>query len=414
MRGYWLCLTESDSERERGRERLPRRFTVAALGLLLGIVSTVSGCDGAPSTSAVAPSQTAPGEGLVRLSAKESLRVGVAVASVVRSEFRTHREFPALVQPNQRAMADITTLVRGRVVDVYADLGQQVEANALLAILYSSDLGLAQSAYLKARARLYLAEQAYARAKFLLKEQVIGEAEAQRRQAELLSMQAEEHESRDRLKLLGMDDDQFLRLGRSRNIQSHVPIVAPFAGRIIGRNMTRGEVVETTEKLFVIADLSEVWVQANIPERDIAFVHASHASGGRQVEVRINAYPKEVMTGTITYVGDVLDPATRTMQVRLELPNPDGRLKPEMFATIRLSSEPQPDQLLVPDAALQQDQGRTFVFVQRDVDTYEARDVQIGESNGIATTILGGLSEGDPVVTHGAFLLKSELLKKQV
>ena len=414
MRRYRLCRTESDRERERGMERSPRRFTVAALGLFLGMAAAVSGCDGAPSTSAVAPPQTAPGEGLVRLSAKESLRVGVAVAPVVRSEFRTHREFPALIQPNQRAMADITTLVRGRVVDVYADLGQQVEANALLAILYSSDLGLAQSAYLKARARLHLAEQAYERAKFLLKEQVIGEAEAQRRQAELLSMQAEAHESRDRLKLLGMDDDQFLRLGRSRNIQSHVPIVAPFAGRIIGRNLTRGEVVETTEKLFIIADLSEVWVLANIPERDIAFVHAIHASGARQAEIRVNAYPKEVMTGTITYVGDVLDPATRTMQVRLELPNSDGRLKPEMFATIRLSSEPQPDQLVVPDAALQQDQGRTFVFVQRDADTYEARDVQIGESNGIATTILGGLSEGDTVVTHGAFLLKSELLKKQV
>jgi cobalt-zinc-cadmium efflux system membrane fusion protein len=394
--------------------KLARSFTAAALGLILGTAVALSGCDGAPSTSAVAPTPAASGEGFVRLSAKESLRVGVAVAPVVRSEFRTYREFPALVQPNQRAMADITTLVRGRVVDVYVDLGQQVEANALLAILYSSDLGLAQSAYLKARANLHLAEQAYARAKFLLQEKVIGEAEAQRRQAELLSMQAEEHESRDRLKLLGMNDDQFLRLGRSRNIQSHVSIVAPFAGRIIGRNLTRGEVVETTEKLFILADLSEVWVQANIPERDIAFVHAIYASGDRQAEVRINAYPKEVMAGTITYVGDVLDPATRTMQIRLELPNPDGRLKPEMFATIRLASEPQPDQLSVPEAALQRDQGRTFVFVQRDADTYEARDVQIGESNGSFTTILGGLNEGDPVVTHGAFLLKSELLKKQV
>ncbi|MDE3040907.1 MAG: efflux RND transporter periplasmic adaptor subunit [Nitrospirota bacterium] len=400
------------SQTWRGREA--RSFRGAGLGLLLATVAAASGCDGAPSSSAVAPLQAAPVEGLVRLSEKESLRVGVAVTPVVRSEFRTHREFPALVQPNQRAMADITTLVRGRVVDVYADLGQQVEANALLAILYSSDLGLAQSAYLKARAKLHVAEQAYERAKFLLQEKVIGEAEAQRRQAELLSMQAEAHESRDRLKLLGMKGDDFLRLGRSRDIQSHVPIVAPFAGRIIGRNLTRGEVVETTEKLFVIADLSEVWVLANIPERDIAFVHAIHASGGRTAEVRINAYPKEVMTGTITYVGDVLDPATRTMQLRLELPNPDGRLKPEMFATISLASEPQPDQLAVPDAALQQDQGRTFVFVQRDADSYEAREVQVGESNGSFTTILGGLNEGDPVVTHGAFLLKSELLKKQV
>jgi cobalt-zinc-cadmium efflux system membrane fusion protein len=401
-------------ERERGMRMLARHVTGTFFSLLIGSAAAMSGCDGAPSTSAGAPTPAGPGEGLVHLSAKESLRVGVKVAPVVRSEFRTYREFPALVQPNQRAMADITTLVRGRVVDVYADLGQQVEANALLAILYSSELGLAQSAYLKARAKLHLAEQAYARAKFLLEEKVIGEAEAQRRQMELLSAQAEEHESRDRLKLLGMNDDQFVRLGRSRNIQSHVPIVAPFAGRIIGRNLTRGEVVETTEKLFILADLSEVWVQGNIPERDIAFVHSIYASGARQAEVKINAYPKEVMAGTITYVGDVLDPATRTMQIRLELPNPDGRLKPEMFATIRLSSEPQPDQLSVPEAALQRDQGRTFVFVQRDADTYEARDVQIGESNGSFTTILGGLNEGEPVVTHGAFLLKSELLKKQV
>jgi len=386
----------------------------SALVLLIATAAGVSGCDGTPSATVVAPSPEAHVDGLVRLSAKESLRVGITVAPVVRSEFRTHREFPALVQPNQRAMADITTLVRGRVVDVYADLGQQVDANALLAILYSSELGLAQSAYLKARAKLHVAEQAYERAKFLLEEKVIGEAEAQRRQAELLSMQAEAQESRDHLKLLGMNDHDFIRLGRSRDIQSHVPIVAPFAGRIIGRNLTRGEVVETTEKLFVIADLSEVWVQANIPERDIAFVHAIHASGGRQAEVRVNAYPKEVMIGTITYVGDVLDPATRTMQLRLELPNRDGRLKPEMFATIRLSSEPQPDQMAVPEAALQRDEGRTFVFVKRDADTYEARDVQIGESNGTFTTILGGLNEGDPVVTHGAFLLKSELLKQQV
>ena len=351
---------------------------------------------------------------MIRLPAEESSRVGIVVQAVTRSDFRTHREFSGIVQPNQRAMADITTLVRGRVVDVYADLGQQVEAHALLAILYSSDLGLAQSAYLKAQAKLHVAEQAYARAKFLLQEKVIGEAEAQRRRADLLGMQAEAHEARDRLALLGIGGDEFRRLERSRGIRSHVPIVAPFACRIIGRNLTRGEVVETTEKLFVLADLSEVWVQAHIPERDIPFVHAVHDSGGRQAEVTINTYPNEIFKGTITYVGDVLDPATRTMQLRLELPNPDRRLKPEMFATIRLMSEPQPDRLAVPEAAIQRDHEQTFVFVQRDDTTYEVREVRVGESNGTVTTILDGLSEGDPVVTRGAFILKSELMKKQV
>ncbi len=393
------------------RARVP---SLLAPWMLTGLMAA-AGCDNAPGNAvAVKPPAVAPSAEVVVLPAAESARVGLVVQPITRSDFRTSREFPAIVQPNQRAMADITTLVRGRVVDVYADLGQQVEANALLAILYSSDLGMAQSAYLKSQAKLHVAEQAYARAKFLLQEKVIGEAEAQRRQAELLSMQAEAHEARNHLKLLGMNDEEMRRLDRSREIRSHVPIVAPFAGRIIGRNLTRGEVVETTEKLFVVADLSDVWVRANIPEKDIPFVHSVHASGGTQAEVRINAYPREIFKGTITYVGDVLDPATRTMQLRLELPNPEGRLKPEMFATIRLYSERQPDRLAVPDTALQRNQDRTFVFVQRSTDEYEVREVQIGESNGTLTTILGGLNEGDPIVTQGAFILKSELLKKQV
>ncbi len=384
-------------------------------GLLFGLMVLESGCDGTPSDVVASKSSVAVSTpGRIALSAEESSRVGLVVQPVARSDFRTHRDFPAIVQPNQRNMAEITALVRGRVVEVYGELGQEVKANAPLAILYSSELGLAQSAYLKAKAKLHVAEQAFNRAQFLLQEQVIGEAELQRRQAELLSSQAEANESHDRLKLLGMNDEEFRRLESSRKIRSVVPIVAPFAGRIIGRKLTRGEVVETTDNLFVIADLSEVWVQANIPEKDISFAHSIHASGDRQAEVRINAYPKEVFQGTITYVGDVLDPVTRTMQLRIELPNQDGRFKPEMFATIRLFSEAQPDQLAVPEAALQRDQGRTFVFVQRSLNEYELREVHVGESNGTVTAILGGLNEGEQVVTHGAFVLKSELLKKPV
>jgi cobalt-zinc-cadmium efflux system membrane fusion protein len=396
-----------------------RRSSVFIYGVisavLFGLAAMELGCDGTPKDVAASKSAAVDSpSGLVTLSADESSRVGLVVQPVTRSDFRTHRDFPGLVQPNQRNMVEITTLVRGRVVDVYADLGQEVKANAPLAILYSSELGLAQSAYLKAKAKLNLAEQSYSRAKFLLQEKVIGEAEAQRRQAELLSIQAEANEAHDRLKLLGMNGEEFRRLERSREIRSVVPIVAPFAGRVIVRKLTRGEVVETSENLFVIADLSEVWVLANIPEKDIPFVHAIHASGSMHAEVRVNAYPGEIFKGRITYVGDVLDPSTRTMQLRLELPNKDGRLKSEMFASVRLYSEPQPDRLAVPEAALQRDQGRTFVFVQRNASEYEVREVKVGESNGTLISILTGLDEGEPVVTHGAFVLKSELLKKQV
>ncbi|GIW54665.1 MAG: RND transporter [Nitrospiraceae bacterium] len=373
--------------------------------------SLAAGCDSTPNEATGAKPTGRPAQSAteVRLDPETAARSGITVQPVARGEFRTFRDFPATIRPNERAVADITTLVRGRVVDVYADLGQEVKADDLLAILYSSELGLAQSAYLKAQAKLYLAEQSFKRAEFLLQEKVIGTAEAQRREAELYSARAEAREAKDRLLLLGMEEKEIKQLDRDQKIRSYVPIEAPFAGRIIARNVTRGEVVETTEKLFVVADLSEVWVVANIPEKDIPSIRPNGTA-----EVRVAAYPDDVFTAKITYVGDVLDPTTRTMSVRLELPNPQGRLKPEMFATVRIHSETEPGALLVPEAAVQRDRNRTFVFVQRDAQTFEAREVRLGPSNGQMVKILDGLREGEPVVIRGAFILKSELQKKDI
>ena len=118
--------------------------------------------------------------------------------------------------------------------------------------------------------------------------------------------------------------------------------------------------------------------------------------------------------GRITYVGDVLDPATRTMRLRLELPNPERKLKPAMYASVRVYSEPEPNVLLIPQAAVQRDRGRQFVFVQREPAVFEARDVKLGQSNGHDITVQDGLLEGESIVTNGAFVLKSELLGEQI
>lgn len=351
---------------------------------------------------------------LVKLAPETAAGSGIVVQPALLGEFRTFREFPATVRPNERALAEITALIRGRVVDVYADLGQQVKGGDLLAMLYSSDLGLAQSAYLKAEARLYVAEQAFKRARFLLTEKVIGTAEAQRREAELSSARAEARESKDRLLALGMGEKDIRMLDREHKIVSSMPITAPFAGRIIVRNLTRGEVVETTEKLFVLADLSQVWVLANIPEKDIPYILPHGSAHTQFAEVRVSAYPEEIFPARITYVGDVLDPTTRTMRLRLELPNPEGRLKPEMFATVRIYSEVESKVLQVPETAVQRDRDRTFVFVQRDAQTFEVRDVQLGASNGELVKVLSGIKEGEPVVVKEAFLLKSQLQKKDI
>lgn len=397
-------------------ERL-RRFSlrsdcvagVCLLGLFL-----LASCDTAPNVEPEAKAtEKAPQKGLVRLTHEEIDRAGIAVTPASKGEFRSHRDFPGTVEPDQHALAEISTLVRGRVVDVYADVGQEVKAGQLLAMLYSSDLGMAQSSYLKANAKLYVAERAYERAKSLLEEKVIGLAEAQRRQGDMIALRAEKREASDRLRLLGMSDEEIQRLDREQKIHSHVPIAAPFNGRVILRNLTKGEVVETTEKLFIVADLSEVWVTANIPEKDIPFIYHEHPD--RQfVEVRVSAYPHEIFHGKITYVGDVLDPATRTMRLRLELPNHQRRLKPEMFATVRIYSEPEREVLMVPEPAVQRDRDRAFVFIQREPGVFEVRNVKVGESNGSQVKILEGLQEGEPLVATGAFILKSELTGEQI
>jgi len=380
----------------------------------------LAGCNSAAEESAAQKASKKPHEtGLVTLTQDEIRSSAIVIEPVVRGEFKVHRDFPATVVPDHRTTAEITALVRGRVVDVYADLGQQVKADDLLAILYSSDLGMAQSTYLKAGAKLFVAERAFERAKMLLQEKVIGLAEAQRRQGEMLSLRAEKREAEDRLRLLGMSEDQITKLNKDQKIVSYVPITAPFDGRVIARNLTKGEVVEVTEKLFTIADLSEVWVMANIPEKDIPFIRADAGTSDKSsveqiVDVLLTAYPGEVFHGKVTYVGDVLEVATRTMNLRLEVPNPHRKLKPQMYATIRVHSLPEQNVLMVPEVAVQRERDRRFVFVQRDAHTFEARDVQLGESNGEVFKVLDGLREGEPVVVKGAYVLKSELLSDQI
>ncbi|MGD9727194.1 MAG: efflux RND transporter periplasmic adaptor subunit, partial [Nitrospiraceae bacterium] len=323
------------------RNRLRVGFSLSLILFGAATMAWLGGCGPSEDHAAdVAPPVQKPTAGLVRLTSEEASSAGLVVQTAARIDYRSHRDFPGTVTPNQHALADITALVRGRVIDVYADLGQEVKAGSLLALLYSGELGMAQSAYLKAGAKLYVAERAYRRAEVLLKEKVIGLAEAQRREGEMISARAEKRESQDRLLLLGMTEEEIRKMDRDQTIRSYVPILAPFDGRVINRNLTKGEVVETTEKLFAVADLSEVWVLGNIPEKDIPFIRQEGAGPSQKIEILLNAYPNEVFHGTITYVGDVLEARTRTMNLRIEVKNPDRKLKPEMYATIRVYSEP--------------------------------------------------------------------------
>ncbi len=356
-------------------------------------------------------SQTAPpsSPNMVTLKAEVLANAGIEVVPVVRGEFRLHREFPATVQPNENELAEVTTLIRGRVVEVSVDVGQDVKKGTLLAWLHSTDLGLKEGAYLKAAAKLHEAELSFERAKELYEHKAVSLAELQRREAVMKTARAEVRESKNHLELIGVPREEIERLDREQTIKADVPLRAPFDGRVIMRNLTRGEVVETTQKLFTVADLSDVWVVGKVPEKDVQFIHREQS-----VEVRATAYPGRVFSGTITYISDVLDSATRTMQLRVTVPNPKKLLKPEMFATVRVYGEPEPEAMLVPVAAVQRSSEPSYVFVQLDGGRFEKRLIVLGQETDQFVAVLSGLHEGERIVTAGAFVLRSEFEKSHI
>jgi membrane fusion protein, heavy metal efflux system len=289
------------------------------------------------------------------------------------------------------------------------DVGQDVKKDTLLAMLHSTDLGVAEGAYLKASAKLHEAELVYERARDLHEHKAVSLAELQRREAEMKTARAEARETQGRLQLLGVTRQEIERLEREHTIKADVPLRAPFDGRVIMRNITRGEVVETNQKFFTVADLSDVWVVGNVPEKDVQYIRKD-----QKVDVIVSAYPHAIFPGTITYISDVLDPATRTMRLRVTVSNPDRVLKPEMFATVRVYAAPTPEALTVPLAAVQNGPTGKMVFVQRGTSEFEVRTVKLGNEQGEVVTVLEGVSAGERVVTKGSFVLKSEMERHKI
>jgi membrane fusion protein, heavy metal efflux system len=312
---------------------------------------------------------------------------------------------------NENRLAHLGARVPGRIVAVYANLGDRVKEGDRLLLLDSPAFGEAQLEYRKARTTLRVAEKALERATALLDRGAIGVGEQQRREADYENARADLHEAEEKLHLLGMTEREIQQLATKTLPHAEVARVslrAPFTGEVIERNATIGEVVDPNKTLFTVADLSTVWVRADFPEQQ-----AGRLKTGLTLEVRVSAYPDTMFQGAITYVGAVIDPTTRTVTARADVSNPDGRLRPEMFAEVTLVTDGQ-SVLSMPRAAVQQVGSRTVAFVVRGPHRFESRDVTIGQASGDYVQVVAGLTSGDEVVTQGSYALKSEHLREQM
>lgn len=312
---------------------------------------------------------------------------------------------------NQNRLAQLSARVPGHIVAVYANLGDRVKEGDRLLLLDSPAYAAAQLEYRKARTTLTVTEKALERATALLDRGAIGVGEQQRREADYENARADLHEAEEKLHLLGMTEREIQRLAAKTLPHAEVAQVtlrAPFTGEVIERNATIGEVVDPNTMLFTVADLSTVWVRADFPEQQ-----AARLKTGLTLEVRVSAYPDTTFRGVITYVGAVIDPATRTVMVRADVSNPEGRLRPEMFAEVAVSTDEQ-SVLSLPRAAVQQVGSRTVVFVVRGPRRFESREVTLGQASSEYIQVVTGLAAGDEVVTQGSYALKSEHLREQM
>lgn len=396
--------------------RMPRRAASLRIALFLLLVIGHPACqskqEDTPKSSVPAATSSAQ-SGVIELPEESPTLAHLRTDHVAFRPIRVGLKAQAgKILANENRLAHLSARVPGRIVAVYANLGDQVKEGSPLVLLDSPAVGEAQLVYRKAKTTVRLTEKALARAKALVDRGAIGAGEYQRRDAEYENAQAELYEAEEKLHLLGMTEPEIQRVETQALHQveiAKISLRAPFNGEVIERSATIGEVVDPNKTLFTVADLSTVWVRADFPEQQ-----AGRLKVGLTIEVRVSAYPDQVFRGAITYVGAVIDPATRTVTVRADVANSDRRLRPEMFAEVTLMTDEQ-SVLSVPREAVQQVGNRLVAFVVRGPRRFESREVTIGEAaDADYVEVKQGLAADDQVVTQGSYALKSELLREQM
>lgn len=331
----------------------------------------------------------------------KDLKLGEAEERAVSFSFSV----AARLEINHHRMTRVGTPVIGRIVSLLAHEGDVVAKGEALATINSTALSEAQLGYLKALSAVTLNQRAVERAQQLLKADVIGQAEMQRREAELSEANAELDASRDQLLLLGMTNEAIDELRRTRTINSVTRVVAPIAGTVIEHFTTLGQMMQPSDTIFEIADLSQLWVAAKVPEQEASLLRL-----GQSVEAELAAFPGRKLVGKLSFVGSTVSPETRTVEVRMDLANPQGQYKPAMLATMFLKEQATRRQL-IPIQAIVREGNAEFVFVEQAAGTFRLEQVELGEEFEDMRVLLKPLPAGRKIVLDGAFHLNNERRK---
>lgn len=339
----------------------------------------------------------------VELTAAEEKAAGIKTEKVDRTAAGGEIVVTGTIQPNLDRLAQVAPRVPGRVVRVLASLGDRVASGQSLAVLDSLEIGEARSALAQAAADTRVNEAAFKRAESLRAELIVPEKEYQRARGDFEKSRAALTAAQEKVKMLGV--------GASGDGGASIfSLTAPFAGTVVEKTAVPGALSEPSKPLFTIADLSIVWVEASVFEKDLP-----RLVKGSPATVALTAWPGAPAKGRLTYIASLMDKETRTLKARVEVLNPDGKLRPGMFANIAIAVPGQAGVawISLPEDAVVLMDGKPTVFLRGD-HGFEPRTVVPGERQVGRVQIKDGLAPGEEVVVAGTYELKAKVQKSQL
>jgi cobalt-zinc-cadmium efflux system membrane fusion protein len=409
------------------------RTSIWLAGLIF--ILLLGGCQQQPTGEEPAGQESALPADVVQIDASALEKGLIELETVQRMHMPELLTVSGRIGVNENKTTTVGSFTGGRVLSVLAETGDRVRAGQLLAELQCRDIHTVRADFAKAMAALTHAESEWQFVKtsrdrvarmYELKAAALEElqrAEAELRRAEMavVEARAEVNLVKEQLEALGVSSKGALEeygMVNEETTEGHetheeyedmeqLPVNSPLDGTVLQRLISPGMVVTPADQLFIISDLRTVWVMASVPEKNLSALRE-----GLTVNVRVRAFGDETFQGRITRIGEVLDPVTRTIPVRCELPNPEYRLKPEMYTSVTFQMGGEESILMVPVSALQEIEGIPSVFVEEAVGQYRQTPVSLGRRSGDYREIREGLSPGRRIVTKGSFLVKSELLKQ--
>jgi len=361
------------------------RSTFVQLTLILLAAGSLLACS-RPRAEEAPPApahvEDAPDVNLVTVAHPEQFALAQVTSDRVRAELKAS----GVVAPDVSRTVPVMSLAGGRVVELRARLGDTVTRGQILLTISSPDVVSARADLHKYRADADLARKALERAKTLNEHEALAVRDLEAAADADAKAQADLHAAEERLQLLGASDT---------DSAPTISLTAPISGVIVEQNVTGSAGVRSLDNspnLFTIADLSRVWILCDVYENNLAAVHAGDAA-----DIRLSAYPERALTARVANVGRVLDPATRTAKVRLELANVDGALRPGMFATVTFTSANTREVALVPSSAVLRLHDRDWVFVPAGGQRFRRTEIHTGGVHGAMHEVVSGLKPGDRV-----------------